>query len=837
MKSILLLHIFITLCLFVIYTSSDAATDACEDVQIQSCDACIQAHPKCAWCLESSQPNANIKRCRSIDKFESEGTCKDLNTSMEYYKSSVAFPKDAALSDPENKGKEITQLRPQKIHLDLRKGDTKKFRITYRKVSDYPVDLYYVMDLSNSMKDDLKTLQTLGTKLADDISNVTENVQLGFGTFVDKVMMPFASTVPAQLENPCFKNTEDERCAPPFGFKHQQKISADKDAFRDAVTSTRISGNIDSPEGGFDALMQIAVCTEKIGWRNESTHLVVFTTDASFHMALDGKLAAILEMNDMGCHLQRGANPYLKDDVVYSKSKLQDYPSIGQLRHVFNKYKIQPIFAVTKEVKPLYDGLRELIPNSHVDQLANDSSNIINIIQDAYNKLRGKLEMTWTDKPKEISMKYRVLCPDQDWVDNSLRCENITIGSEAIYEFEVTANGCPTGELPPMSFTSSSLKEAVEISFSFQCGCGCSNAPSLNDTRCENSGDLVCGVCQCDDRHEGTKCQCTRESKDVSLIDKCKRDGPSDDVCENNGVCQCGICSCNTDYSGDFCECSSKGCPKDEDRNLCGGSERGTCLSCNNDQKCYCKNGWMTDPNLQTCTCHPKLCVAANDTKECSGHGTCQCNQCDCEDNGHWRGKYCEKCVHPECKGTIPECQSDSTKFVACAICVNQAQSKGKGDCTEQCDGVQHSIVQEIPDCLACKPTEDCYTVCKRLNTTIAQSLKCKTPLPQSECDIVFEVVWYKDYNDFGILVKQYNKDTDCRAPANPILIVLPIVAGIVLIGLLLLLAWKIYQTIRDKKEWENFEKDMKQSKWTKGQNPIFQKPMTKFQNPTYQGH
>ena len=73
-----------------------------------------------------------------------------------------------------------------------------KFNITYRKVSDYPVDLYYVMDLSNSMKDDLATLQALGTKLASDISNVTENVQLGFGTFVDKVMMPFASTVPAQ---------------------------------------------------------------------------------------------------------------------------------------------------------------------------------------------------------------------------------------------------------------------------------------------------------------------------------------------------------------------------------------------------------------------------------------------------------------------------------------------------------------------------------------------------------------------------------------------------------------------------------------------------------------
>jgi len=50
----------------------------------------------------------------------------------------------------------------------------------------------------------------------------------------------------------------------------------------------------------------------KIGWRKEATHLVVVTTDASFHMALDGKLAAILEANDMNCHLAAAK-------VVYSQ--------------------------------------------------------------------------------------------------------------------------------------------------------------------------------------------------------------------------------------------------------------------------------------------------------------------------------------------------------------------------------------------------------------------------------------------------------------------------------------------------------------------------------------
>jgi len=66
-----------------------------------------------------------------------------------------------------------------------------------------------------------------------------------------------------RLENPCL-NTEDEFCAPVFGFRHQLEITANGGAFINAVNSTKISGNIDTPEGGFDALMQIAVCEVRL---------------------------------------------------------------------------------------------------------------------------------------------------------------------------------------------------------------------------------------------------------------------------------------------------------------------------------------------------------------------------------------------------------------------------------------------------------------------------------------------------------------------------------------------------------------------------------------------
>lgn len=63
-----------------------------------------------------------------------------------------------------------------------------------------------------------------------------------------------------RLINPCSTTDNNASCAPVFGFRHQLSITSEEASFIGAVQSTNISGNIDSPEGGFDALMQIAVC-------------------------------------------------------------------------------------------------------------------------------------------------------------------------------------------------------------------------------------------------------------------------------------------------------------------------------------------------------------------------------------------------------------------------------------------------------------------------------------------------------------------------------------------------------------------------------------------------
>lgn len=54
----------------------------------------------------------------------------------------------------------------------------------------------------------------------------------------------------------------------------------------------------------------------------------------------------------------------------------------------------------------------------------------------------------------------------------------------------------------------------------------------------------------------------------------------------------------------------------------------------------------------------------------------------------------------------------------------------------------------------------------------------------------------------------------ECPAGPNIIPIVIGVVAGIVLIGLALLLIWKLLMIIHDRREFAKFEKEKMNAKW-----------------------
>jgi len=75
--------------------------------------------------------------------------------------------------------------------------------------------------------------------------------------------MPYISTTPAKLRNPC---TGDQNCTSPFSYKNVLSLTSEGNKFNELVGKQHISGNLDSPEGGFDAIMQVAVCGVSVYW-------------------------------------------------------------------------------------------------------------------------------------------------------------------------------------------------------------------------------------------------------------------------------------------------------------------------------------------------------------------------------------------------------------------------------------------------------------------------------------------------------------------------------------------------------------------------------------------
>lgn len=212
------------------------------------------------------------------------------------------------------------------------------------------------------------------------------------------------------------------------------KLTDNSNQFQTEVGKQLISGNLDAPEGGLDAMMQVAACPEEIGWRNV-TRLLVFATDDGFHFAGDGKLGAILTPNDGRCHLE---------DNLYKSSNEFDYPSVGQLAHKLAESNIQPIFAVTKKMVKTYEKLTDIIPKSAVGELSEDSSNVVQLIKNAYNKLSSRVFLDHNALPDTLKVTYDSFCSNGVSQVNQPRgdCDGVQINVPITFQVKVTASEC-----------------------------------------------------------------------------------------------------------------------------------------------------------------------------------------------------------------------------------------------------------------------------------------------------------------------------------------------------------------------------------------------------------
>lgn len=778
------IHMGIALWVFWALATSAFAQESC-NVKEQ-CSDCIQT-PGCMWCSKpKTRENGAAPSHCFAETSQFENFCEAEH--VENPQNEVWTLKDEPLSDVSkdsrvtNQGR-IIQLAPQRLRLKLRKGKSQHISVTYRQVKDYPVDLYYLMDLSNSMLDDKENLAKLGSKLAETMRNLTTQFKLGFGSFVDKVLMPFADTAQEKLQTPCYG------CASPYSYKNDLPLDSDPSKFTEKVLSAPISGNMDAPEGGFDALMQAMVCKEQIGWRDTVRRIIVFSTDAKFHHAGDGRLAGIVQPNDEQCHLD--------DQGVYNDFDKYDYPSVAQINKIAQREEINVIFAVSG-YPDLYESLSKMIEASSFGVLDANSANVVELVKEQYEKITSKIKLSdnLTDT-SPVTISYSSKCHGtQDVATNE--CGDMKEGSEVVFDLNVTAIKCPA-DGKPFFIEVKTLQDKLILEVQFDCNCGCETTNRVdNSSSCHNQGALVCGVCSCYPGYRGDRCQCSTSGFHELNEDESQCIMPGDTyACSNQGYCSCGACVCDIPefVDGKYCQCNRRLCSIGNSKECFG---HGTC-ECG---KCKCKPGYQGE----YCECEDdSKCRELGKQEVCSGHGECKCGKCRCiqSDNVHYSGQYCE------------DCQSCSTgkcgKFRDCVQCQHFGTGVlGKEECNK-CE-IKPQPVHSLED--------------KILNN----ARLCTFEDTDTGCYFNFTYL-YMDNGKYDIYVL---REQQCPEAAPVLGIVFGLVAAIVAIGLLTLLIWKLLTTIHDRREYAKFEDERRKAQWNTDGNPLYRPATNTFKNPAF---
>ncbi|XP_033470958.1 integrin beta-2 [Epinephelus lanceolatus] len=756
--------------------------EVCTKSAINSCSDCIKSGPYCVWCQQLNFTKAGEQeavRCDTRAQLIKNG-CKSKEIISPENKQTIV--QKVPLSESFNQ-QEPVQLSPQRISLRLRPGLPTTFSVSFKRVEGYPVDLYYLMDLSNSMKDDLENVKELGQDLFAALNKITGSAQIGFGAFVDKTVLPYTNTNKEKLLKPCGEN--DQQCQAAFGYRHVLSMTPRINEFKQKVKEQFISGNLDSPEGSLDAMMQAAVCGEKIGWRNSSTRLIVLTTDAGFHMAGDGKLAGILEPNDEQCHMENN---------LYTNSIDMDYPSVGQLAMQLEKNNIQPIFAVTINVSTVYEQLSKMIPKSEVGVLSGDSKNVVGLIENAYNRLSSKVTLTHDDLPDNVRVVFTPKCAHaQPAVDGEGVCDKVRVGQEISFDVTVTAYTCME-ENSKFTIRPLGIKDTLTVALSTNCECQCEDPKDTNHPHCKGKGRVQCGICSCNEGSIGQFCECSIGNKDErTLRASCQRQNGTE--CEGRGDCVCGRCQCHTtesgsSYHGVFCECDDEHCEKFQNK-LCGGNGKCNCGDCE------CNPGF--EGSACQCKVSTEGCVTPNNTV-CYGRGKCKCNRCECN----------EGYQHPRCK-TCLGCPDPCQTKLNCIECLGFNSGPFKKNCSVVCSSnIHYNMVDQ-------------FTI---------QNKKCQ----QKDS----EGCWIKFNLDQLIGEDNYQaeilKQRDCPEPPSVTAIIAGSLAAVALIGILLLMLIKLLIYMKDLKEFKKFENEKKKSKWAEADNPLFHKATTTVTNPTFTG-
>lgn len=288
------------------------------------------------------------------------------------------------------------------------------------------------MDLTLSMSGDLKTVTQLGLNLTKVLTDLTENHQIAFGSYVDKTEMPFYLMDKENYANPCRLN--DETCDPGYLFKHRLNFTNEIDTFIAEVKKSRVSANVENLEGGFDALMQILLCHEEIGWSRDARKVVLLVTESTMHTAGDGLLLGAVERNPGICLINSNGS--------YVTPLKHDYPSVEEIYRQLKKRKINVIVAAKENSLDWYKSLNRLIPKAtFVARLEDDSTNIIQLVREGYYEFMKRTTLYLnTSQIEGLQADFFADCYGTGVFKKTDTCDNVEEGKPIKYRLQFTLN-------------------------------------------------------------------------------------------------------------------------------------------------------------------------------------------------------------------------------------------------------------------------------------------------------------------------------------------------------------------------------------------------------------
>ncbi|KAM4705146.1 integrin beta-8 [Rhinophrynus dorsalis] len=589
-----------------------SAENRCSSSSADTCTKCLATGPECGWCTQEDfmVESTENGRCDTVFNLKSKGCRANL----------IEHP--SVQIQVSNTKETNNQVTPGDLSVHLRPGGKVNFMLRVHRLEKYPVDIYYLVDVSASMHKNIEKLNSIGSALSKKMANISHDIRLGFGSFVDKPVSPYISIHPQRIKNQCNYSEIRWDCMPAHGYINVLSLTRNITEFKTVVGKQKLSGNIDAPEGAFDAMLQAAVCHKDIGWRKEAKRLLIVMTDETSHLALDSKLAGIVTPNDGNCHLK---------DNVYTRSTDMEHPSLGLLGEKLVENHVSGVFAVQAKLFNWYKDLSPLLPGTVVRKLEPLASNMKDLVVDAYQMLLSEVKIQVDNPIKGIHVHITAVCPDGTRRSGMEGCNNVKGNDKVFFNVTITMDSCDVGDghnyivLNPIGFN-----ETAKIKIHRGCSCHCTSLSRAKE-KCVTEESPECTTAPCN----GDNCSTDELTHG---LESC-RVLPSLPTCSGRGICSCGKCFCHKtklgNIYGKYCEMDDFSCPYHYGK-LCSGN--GDC----EDGKCKCQGGWEGD----RCHCPSSLKEHCVDSKGlvCSGRGTCQCGRCECTDDRSF-GPLCQYCT------------------------------------------------------------------------------------------------------------------------------------------------------------------------------------------------